>query len=709
MSMALNVHADPVFDAAGPLLGDYLAVDWSSTPLGPVADWPASLRAALTICLASRFPMALMWGPDLVFLYNDVYRPMTGGKHPASLGTPCSQVVPEIWPIVGPMMAGVMAGGPATYSEDQLLLVDRHGFLEECYFTFSYSPIPDGRGGVDGILTAVAETTGPLFAARRVELTQRLGNDLTAAATAGVDAVLTVALRVLRSYRSDLTTTAIYLCDEGGRWTRHGSDELLDPAHAPPAAPEDLAGGDPRVQVMSTPQGRVALVRIAVGPCNQGLLACHLDPQVPEDSHLLAFITQIGRLIGGAVSTAAGWSAERARVTAERAHHQQLLHRERHVAEVLQRSLLPVLPPLAELDVAARYSPGDSNVQIGGDWYDAIDLGAGRTALVIGDVMGRGIAAAAIMGQLRAAVRAYAQLDLPPDEVLTLLDLMIDQLWDTSFVTCLYGVYDPADRSLTFANAGHFSPLLIAGDPRGVTTMDVPPDPPLGSGVALYQSHRSTVPPGSVLALFTDGLVESRLHDIDDGLTALNELLDAHADETLEVLADLVLVGMRGHHQHDDDTALLLLRTPVCNAAAVPSRTDGPRLLTWIVQPGEEAVHHGRAQIRASQHQWGLSQDTLEAAQLVISELITNALRYGHAPVHVQLRATPTTLYIEVADASPYRPRRRAAASTDENGRGLLLVTAYSRRWGVRPRSTGKVVWAELDLNQRGLGQPLPP
>ena len=165
-------------------------------------------------------------------------------------------------------------------------------------------------------------------------------------------------------------------------------------------------------------------------------------------------------------------------------------------------------------------------------------------------------------------------------------------------------------------------------------------------------------------------------------------------------------VELRHHHRDNDDTALLLVRLPPGTENA--TATEGSSLLSWTVQPGPDAVQHGRTQLSSKRHQWGLSRSTVEAAQLVLSELVTNALRYGEPPLHVRLRVSTNALYLEVADTSPYRPRRRVAGSTDENGRGLLLVTAYARRWGVRPRSTGKVVWAELELSPLGLRPPQP-
>ena len=148
--------------------------DWSKTPLGPASAWPQSLRTALNICLDSRFPILIWWGPELVMLYNDAYAPIIGAKHPRALGQRGAECFPEIWEIIGPMLAGVRERGEATWSDDQLLLLERNGFPEECYFTFSYSPIRDESGAIAGVFTAVAETTSHVIGARRLRILRKL-------------------------------------------------------------------------------------------------------------------------------------------------------------------------------------------------------------------------------------------------------------------------------------------------------------------------------------------------------------------------------------------------------------------------------------------------------------------------------------------------------------------------------------------------------
>jgi serine phosphatase RsbU (regulator of sigma subunit)/anti-sigma regulatory factor (Ser/Thr protein kinase) len=412
-------------------------------------------------------------------------------------------------------------------------------------------------------------------------------------------------------------------------------------------------------------------------------------------------VLTMGRAIGGdafehADLLLAADLASRAAVLLDNA---QRFQREHRTAEILQRSLLPVLPPLDEAEVAARYAPGGSDaeggrdVQVGGDWYDVIDLGAGRIALVIGDVMGRGVQAAAVMGQLRAAVRGYAQLELPPGQVLTLVDRLVDQLDGSQLVTCLYGVYDPATRRLEVANAGHFAPMLVDAGTGVAAPLVVPPAPPLGSGVPEYEDHVSVLAPGTLVALFTDGLVEARGADIDRRLAELCEVLGQLGTVPLEHLADHVLEAMGRTYRQEDDTALLLLRPHGALSAGPPATP------VEAVLPAElTGVRHARDLVRAAAADLRLSEDGVEVACLIVSELVTNALIHGAAPATLRVRSSDRRLYVEVTDGARYRPHRRVACETDENGRGLELLQALSRRWGVRPQVTGKVVWAELDL-----------
>ncbi|MER5596266.1 SpoIIE family protein phosphatase [Streptomyces sp. NPDC002265] len=374
--------------------------------------------------------------------------------------------------------------------------------------------------------------------------------------------------------------------------------------------------------------------------------------------------------------------------------------REQTAALTLQRNLLPRrLRGGTAVETASRYLPADVEHGVGGDWFDVIPLSAARVALVVGDVVGHGLHAAATMGTLRAAVRTLADLELPPAELLSRLDNTIQRLVEeedaepadgtTAVVgaTCLYAVYDPATRVCTMARAGHPPPAII--DPQGrVAFPDLPTGAPLGLGLGLgdpFESMELELPEGSLIAFYTDGLVESRDHDIDDGMNSLGAAL-AEPDRALEDLCDLATESFLEQTSCDDAT-LLLVRT--CSL-------DTDRAATWTL-PSDECASRTARQLAASQlHAWGL--DALaDSTKLIVSELVTNAVRHGTGTVTLCLKEH-NALTCEVSDTSICVPQLRSAGITDENGRGLFLVAQLSHRWGSRPASKGKVVWAEQEL-----------
>ncbi|MCW2613390.1 MAG: putative sensor protein [Frankiales bacterium] len=360
----------------------------------------------------------------------------------------------------------------------------------------------------------------------------------------------------------------------------------------------------------------------------------------------------------------------------------------RATALTLQRSLLPQdVPSTEELEVAVRYVAGAADTEVGGDWYDVIALGAGRLALVIGDVMGRGVPAAAVMGQLRTAVRTCARLDLAPVEVLDVLDGLVADLGEAQIATCAYGVFDPHTRELLLASAGHLPPVLrTAGG--GVELLRVDASAPLGVGDAPRQTA-VRLPPGSVLALYTDGLVERRGTDIDARLAELGRAL-AEGGDDLELLADGLMSRMTDSDS-DDDVALLLVR--------VPEDVDARSRTVLVRVPRERALLVDvRARARTAMRSWALLDEVVATATLLACELVTNALLHGLGQVELRLRLTRDRLVLEAVDEGRLMPRRRRAAHDDEGGRGLQLVATLADRWGSRTTETGKVVWAELDL-----------
>ena len=356
--------------------------------------------------------------------------------------------------------------------------------------------------------------------------------------------------------------------------------------------------------------------------------------------------------------------------------------REHAIADELQRSLLPERSfDLEHLDVATYYRAGVEGTQVGGDWYDLIELGAGRSALVVGDVMGRGVSAAAGMGQLRSAVRAFAKLDLPPSEVLEYLDGMVADLAGDQIVTCVYAVFDSTDQTLRYANAGHL-PLLLArpGEP---TQKLGAAGPPLGAGFFGIPTETVQLSPGATVAFYTDGLVERRERDIDTGIEALAEQLEMLTGTELTGMPER-LVGALLPDGPDDDIAILVARVNQEPFAAAVHHRLGL---------DEPAVSNARRLVTETLTEWEVPSETIEEVVLMASELVTNAFLHGRPPIDLRLRVNRGEVTFEVQDRAPYRPRRRRAQEDDENGRGLQIVSILADRWGSRATGTGKSVW----------------
>ncbi|MEU3406690.1 ATP-binding SpoIIE family protein phosphatase [Streptomyces sp. NPDC006670] len=370
-----------------------------------------------------------------------------------------------------------------------------------------------------------------------------------------------------------------------------------------------------------------------------------------------------------------------------------LYGREAYIADELQRTMLPDgLPQPTGVRLASRYLPAAETARVGGDWYDAIPLPGSRVALVVGDVMGHSMTSAAIMGQLRTTAQTLAQLDLPPAEVLHHLDEQAQRLGSDRMATCLYAVYDPVSHRITIANAGHPPPVLLHLGGRA-EVLRVPPGAPIGVGGVDFEAVELDAPAGATLLLYTDGLVESRLRDVWTGIDQLRERLATTAQLTgldhsppLEALCDDVL-DMLGPGDRDDDIALLAARFE----GIAPSD-----VAYWFLDPEETAPGRARRFARRALSRWGL-EELSDSLELLVSEVVTNAVRYAERPVTLRLLRTDV-LRCEVGDDSPQLPRQRRARETDEGGRGLFLVNRLARRWGATRLSSGKVVWFELAL-----------
>ncbi|MFJ3637160.1 SpoIIE family protein phosphatase [Streptomyces sp. NPDC090112] len=368
--------------------------------------------------------------------------------------------------------------------------------------------------------------------------------------------------------------------------------------------------------------------------------------------------------------------------------------RQREAAVTLQRSLLPQeLEQPDDLRVAATYQPGGTEAAVGGDWYDVITLGAGRTALVIGDVMGRGVRAAAVMGQLRTAVRAYARLDLPPHEVLQLLDGLAAEIDASQIATCVYAVHDPNEGLLAYASAGHL-PILVRDEDGTVRRAADPTGPPLGTGGWLHSSGTIALGPGSTAVLYTDGLVERRGEDIDEGVAALERAL-AGAQGTPAVICDRLMRALGVDADHDDDVAVMVLQQP----ARTGSDAELFHNAALELLGGIEAAPRARAFAQGVLASWRFPVELCDLGVLAASELVANSLQHGTPPMRLRLRRTDRRLIIEVTDGDDHLPRRRRAEPADETGRGISIIATIASSWGSRRTpGGGKAVWCEFAL-----------
>jgi GAF domain-containing protein len=374
--------------------------------------------------------------------------------------------------------------------------------------------------------------------------------------------------------------------------------------------------------------------------------------------------------------------------------------REHATALTLQRSMLPTgLSYPSSVEVKHRYLPGSKLIEVGGDWYESIALPGGRVALVVGDVAGHGVRAAVTMGRLRTAIHTLAMLELAPAESLQQLDELMHTLGEREphFATCAYAVYDAVSGECEIAVAGHLPPLLVHPDGSN-EFLDVPPAPPLGIGDGEVESRLFKIEDGSLFVLYTDGLVENKGRDISDGLARLRGIFGPGSPtRPLEDLCKASLDGVYSDHQRDD-IALLIARL---------GRLSQDSYASWTFAPKLTSVREARSVLTEPMKRWDL-EDLIPTTELLVSELVTNAIKYSRGDVTLRL-VNEKALVCEVLDTSGALPRLRQASSDDENGRGLQVVRQLSHRWGARRTATGKVVWCEQPLPGAGFIDDIPP
>src|ERR1700735_4711800 len=461
----------------------------------------------------------------------------------------------------------------------------------------------------------------------------------------------------------------------------------------PPGTPYTrcLDTGQPVCEVMAgedASQMAAAWLRRPVARLLAGV-SMLLLPLIARDTMLGFFVCvrQVGHRRFDAYDTEIGVEfASRAAIFIDNARRYS---RERATALTLQRSLLPTgLSAPSSVEVRHRYLPGSKLIEVGGDWYESIALPGGRVALVVGDVAGHGVRAAVTMGRLRTAIHTLAMLELPPAESLQQLDELMHTLGEREphFATCAYAVYDAVSGVCEIAVAGHLPPLLVHPDGSN-ELLDVPPAPPLGIGDGEVESRQFKIEDGSLFVLYTDGLVENKGQDISDGLARLRGIFGPGSPtRPLEDLCKATLDGVYSDHQRDDIAVLIarLRRLPEdCYAS-------------WTLAPKLTSVREARAVLAEPMKRWDL-EDLIPTTELLVSELVTNAVKYSRGDVTLRL-VNEKALVCEVLDNSGALPRLRQANSDDENGRGLQVVRQLSQRWGARRTATGKVVWCEQPL-----------
>lgn len=562
-----------------PMQQAVLEHDWSATALGAEETWSPTLRAAASTALNSRFGMLLMVGPDLVMIYNDGYAPALGNRHPDGLGQRVEDVWVDVWADIKPMIDEVFAGG-VTYFEDLPLTMTRHGFEEECYFTFSYSPIAEPGGTVVALLNTVVETTQRVLATRRLIVLQRLGSLPRSVHGSTLDAV-TATLGVLAEAQTDCPFGLVFL-EEGPGEPRlvagYGTEvpgDLVRGAFGP-AVQKAIATGAAQVvpglvasvpglaRTVGSPVAETDVDTAVVLPLTPagagrptGAVVLGTSPHLRLDDDYRTFLSLTAGQIAAALADAQAVEIER-----RRAEEQAALDRARaqfftEVAVTLQRAVLG--PTALPDEFAVHYEPATGTLEVGGDWYDVIDLREGGFGVVVGDVVGTGLSAAAVMGQLRSAGRALLLESRSPAHVLTALDRFAELIPGASVSTVFCAVVDPATGVLRYSSAGHVPGIVVDAD-GSVRLLEEAGSLPLAVVDELDRPEADVVlPPGSTLFLYTDGLVERRGEAIDEGTARAIEALVAGRHLNPCDLAEELRRKLLGDAP-DDDVAFLLYR-----------------------------------------------------------------------------------------------------------------------------------------------------
>ncbi|MCW7940819.1 PAS/PAC sensor protein [Streptomyces hygroscopicus] len=561
--------------------------------------------------------------------------------------------------------------------------------------------LPAGEGRPARLVGTVADASKLRPAVSDVTRIQRLAAALATAGTVrDVSKAVVAALRkplqadriALAELESDRLVVTVLDPPEADAWpevwrTEWRSEWPDAPVRAMPTLAAALregraaiwpAGTDLEPALAEVGPGGLAVLPLPAGGSMAG--ACLVGWDSPHDfgTDERALLTAVAGLAGQALVRAHAFDAEH------------------ELIGMLQRALLPRrLPRLPGAEAVARYLPTTAGLELGGDWYDVIPLPDNHVALVIGDVQGHNASAAALMGQMRTALRAYAAEGHPPDVVVSHTNRLLVEMESDLFATCCYVDVDMEAGTAWSVRAGHLPPVLRHPDGTAEIT-DSEGGPPLGVvPQAEFPMSQIRLQPGTIVALTTDGLVESADMDLEDGLTHLSEALSAADPGHLGLVADAMLAGAN----RSDDVALLLMRYD--GMATRPLRES------WTVWRVPEAVRHARRFTRRTLRAWGVTEG-LDMVLLVVSELVTNALVHTDGPVRLDLTLLNHRLRVAVADSSPRTPVKPTSIGWEATGgRGILLVEAVSAMWGTLPVSGGKQVWADLVLPPSPPAEPL--
>jgi serine phosphatase RsbU (regulator of sigma subunit)/anti-sigma regulatory factor (Ser/Thr protein kinase) len=677
---------------------------WAATSLGAAEHWDPAVRAIVETVLGSPVAMAVAYGDDLVLVYNDAYAELIGAMHPAALGSSAAQVFGEVW--AGPGVGGAFeevyrTGKPFLEAETQLPLVrGPGGQVEQAHFTRGHSAVHDRHGAVIGVLTVAAETTQVTRRLQSLgELTSRLAGALT------LDDVARVVLAyALASFDVDHASFAV---DDAGAWrsVRRVRGEILDETdeRLPPLW-RRLAADFPSPLVRAAATG--AAVFLPDGAPLRQVAADRHDQRVRALAALPLRTSSLhGALTIGYRDPHAWLPAEQAllhaaaELIAQAAERARRFEAQHGTAQLLQRSMLPEhLPELDRFRIAARYDVGVDGNAAGGDFYDAFELPGGRLAMVLGDVAGHDVRAAALMGQVRAALRALALTDPAPGTVLAGLDRLVGSLGAESrneelFVTVVYGLLDVDEGTIILASAGHPPPVLrraaAPGRPATAHLVEVPTGAPLGLG-GRWPTGTLRLDPGDTILMFSDGVVERRDRPLTEGLDTLVAAAAASTSGDPRNLCSLATAAVAG--QTDDDVAVL----------AVEHAVTLSRSATMLVPAEPTGPSRVRAWMTARLRDWSVPEPVIGAAILCTSELTTNALLHAGTPAQVHVDLSAERLLVSVADTGTRGAVIRARTDTlSSRGRGLGLIEELSDTWGTDPTVRGATVWFEMLIPPR--------